>query len=115
MMFGVDEAALEVIATGGSMPSDGMVEWARSLELGAWFGLDVGGTVHQVQYVWRSARGQLHLFSSGVGKSYLVQTRRMAAYLQAGLLAPIEDEALTVRATRQALAKLNSDPERLLQ
>jgi hypothetical protein len=115
MMFGVDEAALEVIAAGGSMPSDGMVEWARSLELGAWFGLDVNGTVKQVQYAWRSARGQLHLFSAGVGKSYLVQTRRMAAYLQAGLLVPIEDEALTVRATREALAKLNSNPERLLQ
>ena len=115
MMFGVDGDALEVIATGGSMPSDGMVDWARALELGAWFGLDVSGAVKQVQYVWRSARGQLHLFSAGAGKSYLVQTRRMAAYLQAGLLVPIEDEALTVRATRQALAKLNSEPERLLQ
>lgn len=115
MMFGVDEADLEVIAAGGSMPNDGMVEWARSLELGAWFGLDVNGAVKQVQYVWRSARGQLHLFSAGVGKSYLIQTRRMAAYLQAGLLVPIEDEALTVRATREALAKLNSSPERLLQ
>ena len=114
MMFGVDEAALEVIATGGSMPNDGMVEWARGLELGAWFALELNGAVAQVQYVWRSARGQLHLFSAGVGKSYLVQTRRMAAYLQAGLLVPTEDEALTVRATREALAKLNADPDRLL-
>lgn len=114
MMFGVDEAALEVIAAGGSLPNEGMVEWARSLELGAWFGLDVNSAVKQVQYVWRSSRGQLHLFSSGVGKSYLVQTRRMAAYLQAGLLVPIEDEALTVRATREALAKLNNEPDRLL-
>ncbi|MFD1709423.1 DUF1631 domain-containing protein [Ottowia sp. GY511] len=114
LMFGVDESALEVIAAGGSLPSDGMLEWARALELGAWFSLELNGAVVQVQYVWRSARGQLHLFSAGVGKSYLVQTRRMAAYLQAGLLVPIEDEALTVRATREALAKLNADPERLL-
>ena len=68
----------------------------------------------QVQYVWRSARGQLHLFSRGVGKSHLVQTRRLASYLQAGLLVPVEDEALTVRATRKALAKLNADPDQLL-
>ena len=115
LMFGVDQSALEVIAAGGSLPNDGMVDWARNLELGGWFGLDAHGSVKHVQYVWRSDRGQLHLFSSGVGKSYLVQTRRMAAYLQAGLLVPIEDEALTVRATREALAKLNAAPTQLLQ
>ena len=38
----------------------------------------------------------------------------MAAYLQAGLLVPQDDEALTVRATRDALAKLDANPERLL-
>ena len=115
LMFGVDQSALEVIAAGGSLPNEGMVDWARNLELGGWFGLDAHGSVKHVQYVWRSDRGQLHLFSSGVGKSYLVQTRRMAAYLQAGLLVPIEDEALTVRATREALAKLNAAPTQLLQ
>jgi hypothetical protein len=34
--------------------------------------------------------------------------------LQAGLLAPIEEEALTVRATRDALSRLDANPERLL-
>lgn len=68
----------------------------------------------QVQYAWRSARGQLHLFSSSAGKNYLVQTQRLAAYLQAGLLVPLEDEALTVRATREALVKLHAEPERML-
>jgi hypothetical protein len=41
--------------------------------------------------------------------------RRLGAYLQAGLLVPAEEEALTVRATRDALAKLDANPERLLQ
>lgn len=114
LMFGVDSDTLGVITEGGSQPQQGMLEWARELELGAWFTLDYQGALHQVQYVWRSARGQLHLLSAGPARSYLVQTRRLAAYLQAGLLTPIEDEALTVRATRDALAKLNADPERLL-
>ena len=114
LMFGVEGDALEVVAEGGSQPSDGMLRWAHELELGAWFALDYQGHVSQVQYVWCSRRGQLHLFSSGVGKSFLVQTRRMASYLQAGLLVPVEDEALTVRATREALVKLHAEPERML-
>ncbi|MDO5624856.1 MAG: DUF1631 family protein [Pseudomonadota bacterium] len=115
LMSGVEGSALEVIATGGSQPTEGMLQWARVLEAGSWFTLDHDGSFTQVQYVWRSARGQLHLLSAGAGRSYLVQTRRLAAYLQAGLLVPVEDEALTVRATREALAKLHGQPEQLLQ
>ena len=114
MMFGVGGEAMEVIATGGSQPTEGMLQWARELEQGAWFSLELQGVVTQVQYVWRSAHGQLHLLANSAGKSYLVQTRRLASYLQAGLLVPVEDEALTVRATRQALAKLNATPDQLL-
>ncbi|MDO5691211.1 MAG: DUF1631 family protein [Pseudomonadota bacterium] len=114
LMFGVEGDVLEVIATGGSQPSDGMLQWARELELGAWFTLDYQGDVGQVQYVWKSQRGQLHMFSAGSTRNYLVQTRRLASYLQAGLLVPVEDEALTIRATREALTRLNADPERLL-
>ena len=44
----------------------------------------------------------------------LFQQQRLAAFLQAGLLLPAQDEALTVRATRSALAKLDVDPGRLL-
>ncbi|MDO5086161.1 MAG: DUF1631 family protein [Comamonadaceae bacterium] len=113
MMLGVDAGDLNVIASGGSLPSPGTLAWVRELELGAWFGLEQGGHVIEVQYVWRSARGQLHLFAGG-GKSHLVQTRRLAAYLQAGLLAPVEDESLTVRATRDALARLDAEPARLM-
>ena len=114
MMFGVGGESLQVISTGGSQPTEGMLQWARELEQGAWFMLELQGLMTQVQYVWRSAHGQLHLFASSAGKSYLVQTRRLASYLQAGLLTPVEDEALTVRATRQVLARLNATPEQLL-
>ena len=44
----------------------------------------------------------------------MVQTRRLAAWLQAGLLTQEEDEALTVRATRDALARLDARPDQLL-
>jgi hypothetical protein len=71
--------------------------------------------LNQVQYAWRSDRGQLHLFASSDGRSFLVQLRRLASYLQAGLIVPAEEETLTVRATRDALAKLDANPERLLQ
>ncbi|MDR2128869.1 MAG: DUF1631 domain-containing protein [Burkholderiaceae bacterium] len=114
LMFGTDASGMEVIATGGSQPTAAILAWAAELELGIWFTLDYGGAVTQVQYVWRSKRRQLHLFSSAAGQIYMVQTLRMASYLQAGLLAPLEEEALTVRATRDALAKLNATPDRLL-
>ena len=44
----------------------------------------------------------------------LIQLRRLAAYLQAGLLVAQDEEGLTLRATRDALAKLDANPERLL-
>lgn len=115
LMFGEQGATVEVITTGGSQPPEAIVQWARQLDLGTWFNLEHQGSTVQVQYAWRSARGQLHLFSSSAGKNYLVQTQRLAAYLQAGLLVPLEDEALTVRATREALAKLQVQPGQMLQ
>ena len=38
---------------------------------------------------------------------------RVAAYLQAGLLTVYDEEALTMRATRDALLKIQANPERL--
>ena len=114
LMLGIDASMIEVIADGGSRPSIAMVAWAQELQLGNWFTIDHNGIIAQVQYVWRSERKQLHLFASPEGRSYLLQARRMASYLQAGLLLPNEEEALTVRATRDALAKLDANPERLL-
>jgi hypothetical protein len=115
LMLGIDASSIEVVADGGSRPSAAMVAWAGELQLGNWFSLDHNGTQTQVQYAWRSERKQLHLFAARAGRSYLIQARRLAAYLQAGLLLPAEEEALTVRATRDALAKLDANPERLLQ
>jgi hypothetical protein len=113
-MLGVDASSFEMLANSGSTPSQAMIAWASELELGQWFVLEHNGRVVQVQLVWRSDRRQLHLFASADGQSYLIQARRLAAYLQAGLLVPAEEEALTVRATREALTKLDANPERLL-
>ncbi|MDO8742920.1 MAG: DUF1631 family protein [Polaromonas sp.] len=114
MMIGIDASDIEVIADGGSQPSEAMRAWAQELQIGAWFSLDHNGKVSHVQFAWRSERKQLHLFASADGRNFLIQARRLAAYLQAGLLVPTEDEALTVRATRDALTKLDANPERLL-
>ncbi|MGE0496284.1 MAG: DUF1631 family protein [Ramlibacter sp.] len=114
LMLGIDASTIEVVADGGSKPSAAMLGWAQELQTGTWFTLDHNGKTNQVQYAWCSDRKQLHLFASTDGRSFLIQARRLAAYLQAGLLVPAEEEGLTVRATRDALAKLDANPERLL-
>ena len=114
MITGVDASNIEVIKQGGSKPNEAMRAWATELQIGSWFGLDHNGKFNSVQLAWRSERGQLYLFVTNGGRCFLIQATRVAAYLQAGLLVPSEDEALTVRATRDALAKLDANPERLL-
>jgi hypothetical protein len=114
MITGVDASNIEVITQGGSQPNEAMRAWAVELQIGSWFGLDHNGRLNSVQLAWRSQRGQLYLFVTNLGRCYLIQAARVAAYLQAGLLVPSEEEALTVRATRDALAKLEANPERLL-
>jgi Protein of unknown function (DUF1631) len=113
LMLGIDTSGIDIITSGGSDPSEAMRGWALELDPGNWFNLDHNGKATRVQYAWRSERGQLHLFATPT-RTYLFQVRRLAAYLQAGLISPIEDEALTVRATREALTKLDANPERLL-
>lgn len=113
MMLGVDTADLNVISNTDTPVEPAMLEWAQSLENGRWFTLDHNGARLQVQYVWRSRRKHLHLFASLDGHCYLLQAQRMATYLQAGLLAVHDAEALTVRATRDALQKIQANPERL--
>lgn len=112
-MIGIDSAHIEVIADGVSQPSDAMLAGARALQPGSWFNLDHNGKISHVQFVWCSERKQLHLFAAADGLNFLIQVRRLAVYLQAGLLVPREEEALTVRATRDALTKLDANPERL--
>jgi len=114
MMLGIDASAIEVVANGGSKPTAAMLAWAQELQLGSWYTLDHNKQITQVQFAWCSDRKHLNLFAATSGKSFLIQAGRLAAYLQAGLLLPQEEESLTVRATRDALTKLEANPERLL-
>lgn len=115
MMLGIDASSIVVVSDGGIQPSADMMAWAKALVVGTWFNLDHNGDKGRVQFAWRSGKQKLHLFASPGGKSYLIQAGRLAAYLQAGLLVPMEVEPLTVRATRDALAKIEANPERLTQ
>ena len=114
MITGVDASNIEVINQGGSQPNEAMRSWAVELQIGSWFGLDHNGKLNSVQLAWRSQRGQLYLFVTNGGRCFLIQATRVASYLQAVLLVRSEEEALTVRATRDALTKLDANPERLL-
>ncbi len=114
MMLGIDASSIHVVADNGAPVEDAMVAWAQELQPGTWYTLDHNGASAQVQYAWQSQRKQLHLFAAVDGSSYLIQLRRLAAYLQAGLLVTQDEEGLTLRATRDALAKLDANPERLL-
>ncbi|OWQ90467.1 hypothetical protein CDN99_14060 [Roseateles aquatilis] len=105
---------LEVVAEGGTAPTPAMLAWARELQVGSWYMLDYRGRVEPVQLVWRGMRHHLILFVSPQGRGVLFQLSRLAAFLQAGLMLPAQDESLTVKATRNALAKLEVDPSRLL-
>jgi hypothetical protein len=113
-LLGIDASSLDVVSEGGGEASPNMIEWARRLDMGSWFTLSFKMKKIQVQYVWRSPMGHLHLFVAGAGHSYLIQTVRLAAYLQVMLLEPHEREPLTLRATRDAMGKIDAHPERLL-
>ncbi|MBC7699062.1 DUF1631 family protein [Aquabacterium sp.] len=113
-LSGHESDDLEVVAEGGTMPTPAMMAWARELQIGAWFQLDYRGSQEPVQFAWSGLQKQLALFVTPQGRGVLFQLHRLAAFLQAGLLVPVEDESLTVRATREALAKLDADPARLL-
>jgi hypothetical protein len=113
-LSGHESDVLEVVAEGGTMPTPAMVSWARELQVGAWFQLDYRGRQETVQLAWHGMHKQLVLFATPAGRVVLFQLRRLAAFLQAGLLVPLEEESLTTRATREALAKLDADPQRLL-
>jgi hypothetical protein len=113
-LSGHESAELEVVGEGGSMPTPAMLSWARELQVGSWYMLDYRNRNEAVQLAWQGMRRQLTLFVSPQGRGVLFQQHRLAAFLQAGLLVPAQDEALTVRATRSAMAKLDGDPSRLL-
>jgi hypothetical protein len=108
-LSGHESADLEVVTDGGSMPTQAMIAWARELQVGSWYMLDYRGRNEAVQLAWQGLRKQLSLFVGPKGRCVLFQQQRLAAFLQAGLILPAQDEALTVRATRSALAKLDVD------
>jgi hypothetical protein len=113
-LSGHQNSELEVVLDGGSMPTPAMVAWARELQVGSWYMLDRNGHSEAVQLAWHGMRKQLSLFVTPQGRCVLFQQHRLASYLQAGLMLPAQDEALTVRATRSALARLDVDASRLL-
>jgi hypothetical protein len=113
-LSGHESEELEVVGEGGSMPTPAMLSWAKELQVGGWYMLDYRGRNEAVQLSWQGLRKQLTLFVSPQGRGILFQKHRLASFLQAGLLVPAQDESLTVRATRDALEKLNGDPSRLL-
>jgi hypothetical protein len=113
-LSGHESSELEVVGEGGSMPTPAMLAWARELQVGSWYMLDYRNRNEAVQLAWQGLRRQLSLFVSAQGRGVLFQQSRLAAFLQAGLLLPAQDESLTVKATRSALAKLDVDPGRLL-
>lgn len=113
-LSGYESSELEVVTASGALPGAAMLAWALELQVGSWFMLDYRGRVEPVQLAWRGLRGRLSLFVAQSGRCVLFQRQALAAFLQAGLLQPAQDESLTVRATRSALAKLDVDPARLL-
>jgi hypothetical protein len=113
-LSGHESSDIEVVGEGGSMPTPAMVAWARELQVGSWYMLDYRSRNEAVQLAWQGLRKQLSLFVTPQGRCVLFHQQRLAAFLQAGLLLPAQDESLTVRATRTALAKLDADPSRLL-
>ncbi len=116
LMVGVDASSIEVLADADLTSPPPAEAWALldHLQLGAWHTLRHNHRVSQVQFVWQSARRQLMLFSSSDGLNFLVQVGRVAAALAKGDLVPQDSDALTLRATRDALDKLSAEPGRLL-
>ena len=112
-LSGHESSELEVVGEGGSMPTPAMLAWARELQVGSWYMLDYRNRNEQVQLAWQGMRRQLSLFVSARGRCVLFQKRRLAAFMQAQLLTPAQDEPLTIVATRNAMEKINADPERL--
>ena len=85
------------------MPTPAMVAWVADLMVGNWFRLDYRDRIEPVQSAGKAV-AQFSLFVSVQGRGIMFQKHRLASFLQAGLLVPFEEESLTVRATRNALA-----------
>jgi hypothetical protein len=105
----------EVVTSGGLEASPEMFVWASEFQVGSWFSLDYRNRKDSVQLAWHGMRRQLILFVSPQGRCILFQQQRLAAFLHAGLLLPVEEESLTTRATRSALAQIEANPSCLIE
>jgi hypothetical protein len=114
MITGVDASKITVLPNTGVTAGAQATARVKTLQLGDRFFLEHNGRATQVQLAWRSERQHLFLFVNSSEQSFLLQRGRVAAYWQSGLLRPVDTEALTVKATRDALQKLDANPERLL-
>ncbi len=84
------------------MPTPAMLTWARELQVGGWYMLDYRGRNEVgATRLARHAPPAERCSSPPHGRGILFQQHRLAAFLQAGLLVPAQDESLTVRATPQ--------------
>jgi hypothetical protein len=114
LMLDMDSQGLTLILQSPAEPGEAAMHWTREIELGKWFALEHMGAKATVQYAWHSDMRQLHLLASADGASYLFQARALAGYLETQKITPLEEEALSLRATRVALDKINAQPESLL-
>jgi hypothetical protein len=112
-LSGHESDELEIVAEGGTTPSAGALAATDEMLVGAWYMLEYRDRQEAVQLAWQGMRKQLSLFVSSRGRCVLFQRRRLAAFLQAQLLTPAQDESLTIAATRSAIEKINADPDRL--
>ena len=112
-LSGHESDELEIVAEGGATPTAGALAATDEMLVGAWYMLEYRDRQEEVQLAWQGMRKQLSLFVSARGRCVLFQRRRLAAFLQAQLLTPAQNESLTIAATRSAIEKINADPDRL--
>lgn len=91
-----------------------LLAWADALPVGSGYALEHNNVRVTVRLSWISPRRQLYLFRAGHAAAYLLQQGRVAQYLKAGKLRAAQAEPLMRQATRDALDKLQAQPERLL-
>lgn len=108
---GASDTELEVVVDGGGEPIAAMLSWARELPVGSWYMLKHGGPERPVQLVWQGARRLLALFVTADGQCKLFQLRRLAAYLQSGLIQPAQDDDTSIERLQGTLDIQNILPQ----
>lgn len=108
------QEGLDIVSDGGSLPSPAYLARAAELTVGSTYTLEHRGQRLAVRLVWQGMNRQLTLFATQEGTCLLFQRSRLAAFLQAGLLVPVQEETLTVRAARRAIDQISADPSKLL-